>query len=267
MGMAKSIPVRFLYNARDLGRRYHDVHIKKHMLYRGKALRGLLWGEKKTLVNWAKLRTVIDLRSHAEAKEKPDDFILGVKMLHFPIFEQERAGITHQKKKRTKKEILDLYSHLPPMEELYASFLKGESLKNLAKSVNYILDAQDEEYAIYFHCSEGKDRTGILAAILLLILGVSRKEIEKDYLRTNAVSRHKARAIYFGVRYIKRDLVAARNIYRFFVARLSYLNQLFEVIEVAYDNDLNRFFFEGLGLTQEKIDAFREKMIIPKKDR
>jgi len=265
MGMAKSIPVRFLYNARDLGRKYHDVRIKKHMLYRGKALRGLLWVEKKTLVRWAKLRTVIDLRSHAEAEEKPDDFIPGVKLLHFPIFEKERAGITHQKKKRTKREIIDLYNHLPPMEDLYASFIKGQSLKNLAASVSYILNAKDEEYAIYFHCSEGKDRTGILAAILLLILGVSRKEIERDYLRTNRVSRHKARAIYFGVRYIMHDHQAARNIYPFFVARLSYLSQLFQVIEITYGNDLNRFFFEGLGLTQESIDAFRKKMIVPKK--
>ena len=100
---------------------------------------------------------------------------------------------------------------------------------------------------------------------MLLILGVSRKEIEKDYLRTNRVARHKARAIYFAVRYIKRDYASARNIYPFFVARLSYLSQLFQTIEIAYGNDLNRFFFEGLGLTQESIDAFRKKMIVPKK--
>ena len=263
--MLKSVPIRFWFNARDLGRKYRNVRIKKHMLYRGKALRGLLWGEKKTLMKWANLRTVIDLRSHAEAEEKPDDFIPGVKFLHFPIFEQERAGITHQKKKRTKREILDLYNHLPPMEELYASFLRGDSLRNLGASVSYILNAKDEEYAIYFHCSEGKDRTGILAAILLLILGVSREEIEKDYLRTNAVSRHKARAIYFGVRYIKRDYASARKIYPFFVARLSYLSQLFDEIAIHYGDDPNRFFIEGLGLTQESMDAFREKMIIPKK--
>lgn len=265
--MLKSVPVRFLFNARDLGRRYRDVHIKKGMLYRGKALRGLLWIEKKTLVKWAKIHTIIDLRSHAEIEEKPDDALPGVQVLPYPVFEQERPGITHQVKKRSKREILSVYDHLPPMELLYLSFLQGDSLHHLGQAVSYIINAPEKDYAIYFHCSEGKDRTGILAAILLLMLGVSRKEIERDYLRTNRVSRHKARAIYIGVRYFLHDRERARNIYPFFVARLSYLARLFEVIEQSYGNDPMRFFVEGLGLSEEDIDSFRKRMIIPKKKR
>ena len=265
MAMIKRVPIRFLYNARDLGRKYHDVTVRRGMLYRGKALRHLLHGERHTLVKWAHLRTIIDLRSHVEMNEKPDVNLTGVKILPFPVFEQERAGITHQKNKRTKDEIISIYDHLPPMEELYASFLRGESLRNLAKSVSFIVNAKDEDFAIYFHCSEGKDRTGVLAAILLLILGVSRKEIEKDYLRTNRVSRMKARAIYIGVRYFKRDLRMARKMFPFFIARLAYLAKLFDIIEIQYGGDPNRFFKEGLGLTQEEIEKFRRRMIVPNK--
>jgi protein-tyrosine phosphatase len=36
-----------------------------------------------------------------------------------------------------------------------------------------------------FFCVAGKDRTGIVAAFLLLILGVLRKDLLRDYMRTN----------------------------------------------------------------------------------
>ena len=36
-----------------------------------------------------------------------------------------------------------------------------------------------------FHCTAGKDRTGIAAALVLLALGVSRDVVQADYLLTN----------------------------------------------------------------------------------
>lgn len=37
-----------------------------------------------------------------------------------------------------------------------------------------------------FFCAAGKDRTGIVAALLLTVLGVDRKTVIEDYLRTSA---------------------------------------------------------------------------------
>ena len=39
---------------------------------------------------------------------------------------------------------------------------------------------------ILFHCTAGKDRTGVAAALILKALGVSREDIVEDYLLTNA---------------------------------------------------------------------------------
>ena len=38
---------------------------------------------------------------------------------------------------------------------------------------------------LLFHCSAGKDRTGVAAALILLALGVSRQDVMEDYLLTN----------------------------------------------------------------------------------
>jgi protein-tyrosine phosphatase len=40
----------------------------------------------------------------------------------------------------------------------------------------------DAAYPIYFHCTWGRDRTGILAAVILLELGASREAILDEYL-------------------------------------------------------------------------------------
>lgn len=36
-----------------------------------------------------------------------------------------------------------------------------------------------------FHCTAGKDRTGVAAFLILSALGVSEKQIVEDYLYTN----------------------------------------------------------------------------------
>ena len=40
-------------------------------------------------------------------------------------------------------------------------------------------------YPVYFHCIYGRDRTGVLAALLLRLLGVSRDIVMTEYLRSN----------------------------------------------------------------------------------
>jgi len=42
----------------------------------------------------------------------------------------------------------------------------------------------DTGEAIYVHCAAGKDRTGTLAAIILMLLGVSKDEVMDEYLQT-----------------------------------------------------------------------------------
>src|SRR5258707_6728222 len=42
-------------------------------------------------------------------------------------------------------------------------------------------------YPLLFHCSAGRDRTGVGAAMLLSLLGVSRERIVADFLESNVV--------------------------------------------------------------------------------
>ncbi len=47
--------------------------------------------------------------------------------------------------------------------------------------------AERDVYPLLFHCSAGRDRTGVGAAMLLSVLGVDRERIVADFLASNAV--------------------------------------------------------------------------------
>lgn len=49
------------------------------------------------------------------------------------------------------------------------------------------------EGAAVIHCAAGKDRTGVLAAVMLLALGVAREDVLEDYLLTNQVAEFESR--------------------------------------------------------------------------
>jgi protein tyrosine/serine phosphatase len=52
-----------------------------------------------------------------------------------------------------------------------------------APGIKYVLDlcAESDRHPVAFHCTAGKDRTGIIAAIILSVCGVSSEDIVEDY--------------------------------------------------------------------------------------
>ena len=48
--------------------------------------------------------------------------------------------------------------------------------------------AERDVYPLLFHCSAGRDRTGVGAAMLLSMLGVERDRIVADFLESNVAS-------------------------------------------------------------------------------
>jgi len=255
----KIIKLKHSKNIRDIGGVYHNVTLKEGMLIRGRTLTGLDEGDIKILTQDNHVRTIIDLRSQKEQKEEGEMDIPGVKHLAMPVFESEEKEAPHEK--RDKKHSLDYLNYLPKMEQVYADFLHGESLENVGKIIHKIITAKDEEYGFYFHCSEGKDRTGVIAAILLLMLGVEKKGIYKDYLETNRTNNRKAFKYYMLFKYVKFKPLFALKAGRAFVARKRYLNVLFNIIKDEY-GDEETFYTKGLHLSKDEIEAFRKKMII-----
>lgn len=112
-------------------------------------------------------RTVFDLRTFAEV-EAGRYSCDGVDVLHLPMLREtwDRVAAT---------------TSADPVEFLAARYL--EMTEQGAPAIAAVLEmlASRRRLPAVFHCAAGKDRTGVLAALVLAALGVDDEQIAVDY--------------------------------------------------------------------------------------
>ena len=69
------------------------------------------------------------------------------------------------------------------MRDLYRGLVNDQATR-FAELFEQLLQA---DAPVVFHCTAGKDRTGVAAALVLLALGVPREWVVRDYMLTNDV--------------------------------------------------------------------------------
>lgn len=185
------IGLKGIFNARDLGgfpvgggRR-----MKRGRLIRSDALRDLTDEDIRILTEDYGLRNVIDLRTPKEVWEKPDPEIEGVTRHSIPLIESGPAAHKVEPEKtivQLFRESIEAVGHDMggAMKKMYEGLLTGKfTQKALAECFGVFLGC--EEGSTLFHCTAGKDRTGLIAILMLDAFGADRKEITEDYLATN----------------------------------------------------------------------------------
>lgn len=178
------------HNIRDLGgyRRTGGGMTQWARILRGDSLSHLQEESCRALVERG-LSTVLDLRGPAEIDAEPNPF-------------RTREGVTYLN--------IALFDALAPIAAITGSFDMAERYAQaldrcgdrLAEALAGIAAAP--EGLVLFHCTAGKDRTGILAALVLLLAGVDETEISADYALTATTAnpllvRLRHRAISSGV--------------------------------------------------------------------
>ncbi len=245
-----NIKLKHCDNIRDLG--YID-NLKENKIIRSKRLDDLEKEEVKKLKDENNLKLVIDLRTVNEAKSTPyyEEFDIIYKAI--PIFTDEIIGLSFGSNDFNSLLKDENFS----FKNLYDNLFKGEILTNIGLVIKEIVDFDYNKGSVLFHCTQGKDRTGIIAAILLLILDIDKDIIYKDYLYTNIVNKRRIRRIWLHTRITKNKL-AATNIKKVMRAEKEYLDSLFEYI----DNNFNNYheFFLSLGLNDNEIDKFKKEV-------
>ncbi|MBQ3792473.1 MAG: tyrosine-protein phosphatase [Clostridia bacterium] len=134
-----------------------------------------------------KITRIVDLRTDEEAKEGPDDVPAGCELIRLPLFEDLKEGLTHEADAETefiKKLKSDPEIARRHMFDNYESFVTGPYTLHAIRSF-LELAAEKNEGALLYHCTAGKDRTGMISILLGKILGVSEEDLLKDYLKTN----------------------------------------------------------------------------------
>ena len=203
------------------------------------------------------VRLIIDLRTHMEVEETPDLVIPGIRYLHIPVMEEEDNGINKDKSHRPS--LAERIATYRELGDTYAKLGREEfSLSQFGKAVKECLDLK--EGAVLWHCSAGKDRTGMLAFLLLALFGFPRKLIYADYLRTNAEAKRFAWAVGFHAFRSTHNRPLAHKVWRTLVANKHYLTA-FEDSICETCGSLEDFYKKYCGLSKNDINRIKERFL------
>tara|TARA_Y100001970_G_scaffold266891_1_gene356159 strand:- start:703 stop:1473 length:771 start_codon:yes stop_codon:yes gene_type:complete len=177
------LPLTGAMNCRDIGGYTADGgrHVRTNALFRSDRLSNLTDDDREELASYG-IRTVVDFRTSAESNRDISRLWPTV-TTHAPLpigdeiaqqkefVDRIRAGeITSV----TVDDVADSY-----IEMLSASGAQFNSFLDLAADLDC--------WPLLFHCTAGKDRTGIAAALVLELCGVDRESVLDDYELTNAL--------------------------------------------------------------------------------
>ena len=224
-------------------------------LIRSRHLHNLTPQDISILQKEYQLSKIIDLRTDREVKDQPDQQVPGAEWRQIPLISESTAGITHE----TSTDHAAAEWTLPDMPTLYRHIVTDNfSIAQLAKALQEILHT--EEGAVLWHCTEGKDRCGIVSALILTLLGADKDTIFHDYLMTNLVSEKRADTFSQLVLQKTGDKKKAQAVRRVFLADQSYLQAAFDAIE-EQNGTIAAFFIDKLHLKKGEIEDFRERYL------
>ena len=130
------------------------------------------------------LKKVFDLRTEWEAAAKPDHLAKGWTLFHEPVLHETTLSEAFGSEVRFAEQTMKNMDQT--MKEAYVLMLSSPRGQKTWKTLFEQMLLEDAP--ILFHCTEGKDRTGMAAALIEHALGVPEDLILKDYLDTNRIA-------------------------------------------------------------------------------
>ena len=183
-------------NFRELGgyRAADGRQVKYGLLYRGGNLDLLKSEADHARLASLGLREILDLRSAGESAAHPDPAVPGAHyqrvcgMRNADGTEMDFSGQGIERL-RQEMEAFERSVGRPVHDfEWFSALYREMPFRNPAYHALFAL-LEGRRVPVLFHCSCGKDRTGIGAMLILLALGVSRADALADYMLTNVYRR------------------------------------------------------------------------------
>lgn len=153
-------------------------------LLRADSLAYLTSGDGEQLMHYG-VERVVDLRSSAEVSNAPDQLPQRVAWEHIPLFDNDETESSATIQSLTHWYAQDARNGYRRMLRVYRRLVLNSQPQAAYRQFFDCLLTVPNSKAVLFHCSSGKDRTGMCAALLLSALGVPRATIRQDYLLTN----------------------------------------------------------------------------------
>lgn len=226
----KRYPLESLSNFRDLGG-YPTKNggITKYGVFFRSASMSNVSGKDLKVLKEMGIKKIIDLRYHSESREAPDV------SLNDPEIDTKNISLMEP----ISLDEIEVNSDEVNTATLVRMYIK--IIERCGKQIAKVIDELAKEPAggTLFHCVTGKDRTGIIAMLLLSIAGVDDSDIIADYEISHI--------------YIKR--------FTFNITGSNYINmqELIRYINNKYSSAIEYLF--KLGVKEDTIDILRRRFV------
>lgn len=187
----QAIHLKSTPNARELGgivikNPQGDKKIKRGLLLRTGGLDKLTEEDKTKLTQNFGVSTIADFRSSMELEKAPDQVIEGSINFWLPVIPEtaEASDIMGNMTPPSEGPISQIIAAAEvDLSDFYWKIIQSEQAQQSYKQFFQLL--LGAEGAVLWHCTGGKDRTGIASAMLLCLLGADEETIMQDYLLSN----------------------------------------------------------------------------------
>lgn len=261
-----------LCNTRDIGNQITEngKRIKPGCLFRSGELYEATEDEINYLNSYYNIGTIIDLRTSSEKQSKPDPLVKNTKYIFLPLLSEDKVGITTKSTTENSTENYLDYVNLVkglkiPVQEYMANLYNNLVTDSYAiqqyNKFFHILLSSDESESILWHCSIGKDRAGIISALVLSALGVNRENILIDYMKTNQNIKSRITYILQKAVKINSDPVFSDSLYNLLAACEVYLVSALDTIEQKY-NTIKDYIIDCIGVDEYELNLLQQKYLI-----
>lgn len=154
-----------------------------HRLYRSDAPVHL------TLQEWSAIeemnvRTIIDLRSESEQNFAPYIVPERIERISYPLMQNEGQEDDSQALDDKSMAKMAASAFGKSLEDGYQKMVEGHPPRIV--SLLELIEEKLKKGAVLYHCTAGKDRTGVLSAVIYLLCGIGDADIIADYQVSSA---------------------------------------------------------------------------------
>lgn len=229
--MLRHIPLGNMYNLRDLGG--YPTSDRRETAWERFLRADNPMGLSESDIQWLldrNITTVLDLRTVEETQRSPDQLASRPEFTyhHIPF-----VGI----------------DKLPNLEaDVGLAYFNALDQQVSAHSIMSVIAAAPG--GVLYHCTAGKDRTGLISALLLSLVGVSQEDILADYQVSET----------YLAEIVKRIKAAVPNISAFIGnSKSGYMEDCLARLREKYGSI--PAYLHTIGMKEEELDALRAKLL------